>query len=49
MATTNEAFARVKIDTLLAAQGWDTQDTNGVRFEVVMGLLAAGVLIFGGK
>ncbi|WP_066702724.1 DEAD/DEAH box helicase family protein [Curvibacter delicatus] len=36
MATTNEAFARVKIDTLLAAQGWNTQDTNAVRFEVVM-------------
>ena len=25
---TNEAFARVKIDALLAAQGWDTLDTN---------------------
>lgn len=37
MATTNEAFARVKIDALLAAQGWNTQDTNAVRFEVVMG------------
>lgn len=36
MATTNEAFARVKIDTLLAAQGWNTLDTNAVRFEVVM-------------
>ncbi len=33
MATTNEAFARVKIDTLLAAQGWNTQDTSTVRFE----------------
>jgi type I restriction enzyme, R subunit len=31
---TNEAFARVKIDALLAAQGWDTLDTNAVRFEV---------------
>ncbi|HZT56696.1 MAG TPA: hypothetical protein VFA35_10745 [Burkholderiaceae bacterium] len=31
---TNEAFARVKIDSLLAAQGWDTLDTNAVRFEV---------------
>ena len=30
----NEAFARVKIDALLAAQGWDTLDTNAVRFEV---------------
>lgn len=36
MATTNEAFARVKIDALLRAQGWDIQDTNAVRFEVVM-------------
>jgi type I restriction enzyme R subunit len=36
MASTNEAFARVKIDTLLAAQGWNTQDTNAVRFEVPM-------------
>ena len=33
---TNEAFARVKIDTLLAAQGWDTLDTNAVRFEVML-------------
>ena len=33
---TNEAFARVKIDALLAAQGWNTQDTNAVRFEVVL-------------
>ncbi len=31
---TNEAFARVKIDALLAAQGWDTLDANAVRFEV---------------
>ncbi len=31
---TNEAFARVKIDALLAAQGWDTLDTHAVRFEV---------------
>lgn len=36
MATTNEAFARVKIDALLAGQGWNIQDTNAVRFEVVM-------------
>lgn len=36
MATTNEAFARVKIDALLAAQGWNIQDTNAVRYEVVM-------------
>jgi type I restriction enzyme R subunit len=30
----NEAFARVKIDALLAAQGRDVLDTNAVRFEV---------------
>ncbi len=30
----NEAFARVKIDALLAAQGWDTLDTNAFRFAV---------------
>lgn len=36
MPTTNEAFARVKIDSLLTAQGWNVQDTNAVRFEVVM-------------
>jgi type I restriction enzyme R subunit len=30
----NEAFARVKIDALLAAQGWDVLDTIAVRFEV---------------
>jgi len=29
---TNEAFARVKIDALLAAQGWNTQDPNAVRY-----------------
>lgn len=28
----NEAFARVKIDALLAAQGWDTLDSNAVRW-----------------
>jgi type I restriction enzyme, R subunit len=33
---TNEAFARVKIDALLTAQGWDTLDTNAVRFEVML-------------
>lgn len=37
MPSTNEAFARVKIDALLTAQGWNVQDTNAVRFEVVMG------------
>lgn len=30
----NEACARVKIDALLAAQGWDLLDTTAVRFEV---------------
>ncbi len=30
----NEAVARVKIDALLTAQGWDTLDTSAVRFEV---------------
>ncbi len=33
---TNEAFARVKIDAQLAAQGWNTQDANAVRYEVVL-------------
>jgi type I restriction enzyme R subunit len=32
----NEAFARVKIDALLSAQDWNTQDANAVRYEVVM-------------
>lgn len=32
----NEAFSRVLIDALLAAQGWNTTDPNAVRFEVVM-------------
>ena len=36
MPSTNEAFARVKIDALLMAQGWNVQDTNAVRFEAVM-------------
>ena len=36
MSSINEAFARVKIDALLVAQGWNTQDTNAVRFEVPM-------------
>jgi hypothetical protein len=33
---TNEAFARVKIDALLAAQGWNAQAPNAVRYEVVL-------------
>ena len=32
----NEACARVKIDALLAAQGWDTLDTNAARSEVML-------------
>jgi type I restriction enzyme R subunit len=32
----NEAFARVRIDALLAAQSWNIQDANAVRFEVVL-------------
>ena len=32
----NEAFSRVVIDALLAAQSWQTTDPNAVRFEVVM-------------
>jgi type I restriction enzyme R subunit len=31
----NEAFSRVIIDALLADQGWNTQDTNSVRYEVL--------------
>lgn len=30
----HEALARVKIDALLAAQGWGTLGTNAVRYEV---------------
>ena len=33
---TNEAFARVKIDALLAAQGWNTRDPDAVSREVVL-------------
>ena len=32
---TNEAYARVKIDTLLAAQVWGPLDTNALPFEVM--------------
>jgi type I restriction enzyme R subunit len=32
----NEAFSRVIIDALLADQGWNTRDTNSVRYEVVL-------------
>ena len=33
----NEAFSRVLIDAMLAAQGWNTADPNAVRYEVVQG------------
>ncbi len=33
----NEAFSRVVIDAMLAAQGWNTTDPNAVRYEVVQG------------
>ena len=33
---TNEAFACMKIDAPLSAQVWDTQDTDAVRFEVML-------------
>jgi type I restriction enzyme R subunit len=32
----NEAFSRVIIDGLLADQGWNTADTNAVRYEVML-------------
>jgi type I restriction enzyme R subunit len=34
--TRNEAFSRVVIDAQLADQGWNTQDTRSVRYEVVL-------------
>ncbi len=36
MITGNEAFARVVIDAQLADQGWNTQDQNSVRYEVML-------------
>jgi type I restriction enzyme R subunit len=33
----NEAYSRVVIDAQLADQGWDVQDPNSVRYEVVLG------------
>lgn len=33
----NEAFSRVVIDAQLVAQGWNIQDQNCVRYEVVLG------------
>jgi type I restriction enzyme R subunit len=43
---TNEAFARAKIDALLADAGWKVTDGTGVRFEHVLqkGLRADYVL-----
>lgn len=35
--TNNEAFSRVFIDAQLADQGWNKQDNNSVRHEVVLG------------
>ena len=32
----NEAFSRVKIDTLLAARVWDALDTKAMPFEVML-------------
>jgi len=32
----NEAFSRVLIDIQLADQGWNTQNTNSVRYEVAL-------------
>ena len=34
---TNEAFSRVVIDAQLKDQGWNIQDTNSIRYEVVLG------------
>ncbi len=36
MTFSNEALARVRIDTQLADQGWKTDDTQSVRYEVVL-------------
>jgi type I restriction enzyme R subunit len=32
----NEAHSRVLIDAQLADQGWNTQDSNSVRYEVML-------------
>ena len=34
---TNEAFSRVKIDAQLRTLGWEIDNFNSVRFEVVLG------------
>jgi type I restriction enzyme R subunit len=34
---TGEAFSRVKIDAQLRDQGWDVENPNAVRYEVVLG------------
>jgi type I restriction enzyme R subunit len=36
MGSTNEAFARIRIDAQLKEQGWDLTDRNAVRCEVTM-------------
>jgi hypothetical protein len=33
---TNEALAWVKINALLTAHGWNTQDSNAVEFEIML-------------
>jgi type I restriction enzyme R subunit len=33
---TNEAFSRVKIDAQLKDQGWDTHNSNAVRYEYLL-------------
>jgi type I restriction enzyme, R subunit len=32
----NEAFSHVKIDSLLREQGWESTNTNAVRFEYAL-------------
>ena len=34
---TGEAFSRVKIDAQLRDQGWDVENPNAVRYEVILG------------
>jgi type I restriction enzyme R subunit len=48
LMTNNEAFSRVVIDALLADQGWNTQDTKSVRYEVVLGAGQAMAICLGG-
>jgi type I restriction enzyme R subunit len=37
MPKTTEAFSRVKIDAQLSDQGWEVQNPNAIRYEVVCG------------